>query len=140
MVGEIRSKGKKEMRIDVTKKHIETAFKRNSHHCAIADAVLDSVANATYILVDLQSIRWTDKEEGERYIYLTPPIVQGLILKFDRGIKCHPISFQLNNPKIQKLRSRRRLDPNWSRSAGENLRHSRVAYKDREYGIRRFKK
>jgi len=128
------------MRIDVTQKHIETAFKRNSHHCAIADAVLDYVKDAKYILVDLQSIRWTGKEMEERYIYLTPPIAQNLILKFDRGVKCHPISFQLNNPKIMKLRRGRKLNSNRSHSAGENLRRSRVAYKDREFGIRKFKK
>jgi len=128
------------MRIDVTKEHIKTASKRNSHHCAIADAVLDCIRDAAYILVDLQSIRWTDKEMKERYIYLTPPIAQELILKFDRGVKCHPISFQLNNPKIMKFRSGRKLNPNRSHSAGENLRRSRVAYKDREFGIRKFKK
>jgi len=128
------------MRIDVTKEHIKTAFRRNSHHCAIADAVLDCVRDAAYILVDLQSIRWTDKEMKERYIYLTPPIAQELILKFDRGAKCHPISFQLKNPKIMKFRSGRKLNPNRSHSAGENLRRSRVAYKDREFGIRHFKK
>jgi len=128
------------MRIDVTQEHIKTASKRNSHHCAIADAVLDCVKDATYILVDLQSIRWTNKEIGERYIYLTPPIAQKLILKFDRGIKCHPISFQLNNPRIMKSMKQRKLNPSRSHSAGETLRRSRVAYKDREFGIRRFKK
>jgi hypothetical protein len=45
--------------------------------------------------VDLATIRWTDKEKGLRYIYLTPLPAQQLIVAFDQGQKPAPLSFDL---------------------------------------------
>jgi len=133
------------MKITVTNKHITTACQRNSHHCMIADAIADGIDGAKFILVDLQSIRWTDLEEGVRYTYLTPPRAQDAIILFDRGKKCQPFTFNLNSPRTRKMGSGG-TEPKGARDKrrnpipGANLRKSRVAYKDREYGIRRFKK
>jgi len=132
------------MKIQVTKRHIETACQRNSHHCMIADAIADGVDGAKYILVDLQSIRWTDKQVKERYVYFTPPAAQDAIIAFDRGKKCQPFVFTLSNPKIKNTQRGSKRDTRKShrgkRYPGDMKRESRVAYKDREYGIRRFKK
>jgi hypothetical protein len=35
--------------------------------------------------VDMATIRFTDREAGKRYTYLTPPIAQHLLLAFDQG-------------------------------------------------------
>jgi hypothetical protein len=131
------------MKITVTKRHIETACQRNSHHCMIADAIADSVDGAKFILVDLQSIRWTDKRVKQRYVYLTPPSAQEAIIAFDRGKRCKPFVFALSSPRIKNTKRSAKKDNRKSHHGkqypGEHRRLGRVAYKDREFGIRRFK-
>jgi len=110
----------------------------------IADAIADGVDGAKFILVDLQSIRWTDKQARERYVYLTPSIAQEAIISFDRGRRCKPFVFTLSNPRIKNTRRGSKKDTRKSHHGkqypGEHRRLARVAYKDREFGIRRFHK
>lgn len=94
------------MRIVVRREHIEKAIKKDSHHCMIADAIKDHLA-VTFILVDTQSIRYTDLALKERYVYFTPPAAQEMILKWDKGIHVQPFAFELGSPvKIEKVRSK----------------------------------
>lgn len=89
------------LRIHVEGHHIESAQRKNSHHCMIADAIKDALPEAKYLRIDLQSIRFTIFDEtryreegiGVRYQYFTPTIAQHAILKFDQGIKVREFEF-----------------------------------------------
>jgi hypothetical protein len=91
---------KKRHTIEVTQTDIETAVPKDSGHCAIADAIARQIPGASRVTVDLQTIRWTDTEKGERYVYLTPRVAQALLLDFDQGERdyCQPLSFRLDRP------------------------------------------
>lgn len=52
------------------------------------------------VSVDIQTIRFTDHEARERYIYLTPPKAQLAILQFDEGVKPKPFRFWLRNCQV----------------------------------------
>jgi hypothetical protein len=62
--------------ISVQQKHIDAALMRDSSHCAIAMAIADTVPDAHHISVDLQTIRWSSKKRGVRYVFLTPHAAQ----------------------------------------------------------------
>ncbi len=66
---------------------IEKAIPKDSSHCVWADAIKASVPWATNISVDIQTIRITDRDRKERYVYLTPRSIQESIVDFDAGIK-----------------------------------------------------
>lgn len=89
------------LKIKVTEHHIATAIPENSNHCMIADAVSDAF-HARFkrkpyaVSVDLQMIRFTDKEKGERYLYLTPAVAQIALLEFDAGQQPKAFNFRLN--------------------------------------------
>lgn len=92
--------------ITVRKEHIVNSIKKDSHHCMIADAIKDQLG-VTYILVDTQTIRYTDLALKERFVFLTPSVAQQMVLKWDRGIHVQPFAFTLGTPiKITKVRSR----------------------------------
>ncbi len=127
------------MKIKVTKHHIENGTRKDSHHCMIADAIHSADPTAKYVLVDLQSIRWSNLETGQRYTALTPAIAQSKLIAFDTGKKVepfmftvHPITFRkvgwkANHPRstLKKNRSRRKTGK------------GRVV-KQREFGVRMF--
>jgi hypothetical protein len=87
-------------KIEVTEADIDAAIPKDSGHCAIADAIARQVSGATRVTVDLQTIRWTDSDKGERYTYLTPRAAQVLLLDFDQGEReyCRPLTFRLDRP------------------------------------------
>lgn len=86
------------MRVNVTKEHIENGVEKNSQHCMIADAIKTTYPKAQYILVDLQSIRFTDKTKGKRFTYMTPAVAQHNLLRFDQGQSVKPFTFSLTTP------------------------------------------
>src|SRR5678810_215657 len=92
--------------IKVEQHHIDHAIQNDSHHCMIADAIRDHYQDAKYIVVDLQSIRFSflgDKTtQGVRHKYFTPPKAQLALLKFDQGEEVRPFSFDLGKPVITK--------------------------------------
>lgn len=86
------------MKITVDKTNISDAIRKDSHHCMIADAIKDAVPNAQFIVVDLQTIKFSDPDTKKRKSYLTPPVAQGNLLKFDAGESVKPFSFNLIRP------------------------------------------
>lgn len=86
------------MKISISAERIALAVPKNSHRCMIADAIKEQVSHASHVIVDLQSIRWTDEAEGVRYFYFTPPAAQEALLKFDAGEKVEPFEFNLPKP------------------------------------------
>lgn len=94
------------MKITVRKEQIENSRRKDSHHCMIADAIHEHVPWAKYISVDVQAIKFSDVDAKTRFIFLTPPVAQNAILRWDRGIEIQPFSFLLVDPVIKKVRKR----------------------------------
>jgi hypothetical protein len=145
------------MKITVTREHIERAVKGNSHRCMIADAIRAVVPKARFILVDLQTIRWSELDSDERDFYLTPAAAQQAIVAFDQGEPVEPFSFTLTE-KIRSRKVRREWKGNPRILAKVQARYERQRSKvaklrfkaqmrknrlnparDREFGIRRLK-
>jgi hypothetical protein len=94
--------------ISVLQKHIDEALRANSSHCAIAFAIRDSVPDATFIAVDLQTIRWSNPKRGVRYCFLTPTIAQhDVIIPFDQGEECKPVTFKMKPAFITRIGAKR---------------------------------
>jgi len=149
------------MKIQVTQDHIDKATKRDSHHCMIADAIHDYVPEARYVLVDLQSIRWSDLENDKRHFYFTPINAQNAIIKFDRGQPVKPFEFtltasvrtrnvnrkwtgrqrELNKIRIRELRARKKRGMKSKKAAVDHEVLKRTyPSRFREFGVRRLSK
>lgn len=90
--------------LDITEEIINAAVTRDSSHCVIADALRAAVPTARYVSVDLQTIRFSDRETGKRFIYLTPAFAQRILVDFDQGITPRPQSRNLGRPaQIMKM-------------------------------------
>jgi hypothetical protein len=94
--------------VELTDDLIYECEQRDSSHCMIADAIKRARPEATYVAVDLQTIRFTEGER--RYTYLTPRRAQVAIVKFDQGIPCKPFTLQLRNGQ-STLSGRRKSEP-----------------------------
>jgi hypothetical protein len=70
------------------------------------------VPHARFISVDLQTIRWSDPKRGVRYVFLTPAVAQqDLIIPFDQGEECKPISFRMRPAFVTRSGPRRTHAP-----------------------------
>src|SRR5688572_3877236 len=83
------------LKVEVTKDIIDHAVERNSNHCMLADALKASHPHLKFISVDIQTIRATDLEKRQRYVWLTPRSTQLAIINFDQGQRPAPFSYQL---------------------------------------------
>lgn len=142
------------MRIKTSKQNIDGAVRGNSRHCMIADAIAEQVPNAKQVIVDAQSIRWTDKEKGVRYTFMTPPEAQKQLIRFDAGKVVEPFVVEIgepvlvksvhvdNNGKRHKTREqKRKASAKTSRQVREaqiELGKRRYATAKREFGLRVF--
>lgn len=144
------------MKVTVGKAHIENGMAKNSQHCMIADAIKDAKPNAQFIMVDIQTIRFSDPAKGKRYVYLTPAIAQHNILKFDKGDSVRPFAFTLTEPRTREMLKVRRGAPDKVRASQaraaqkyrKNQKKRDYAYlaanrarnhqKEREFGLRKF--
>lgn len=97
------SKKSPRLLVEITQEHIDTSIPRDSGHCMIADAIHAVVPDATFIAVDLQTIRFSDPATGLRHIYLTPRRGQEALVKWDQGIKPQPFSFQLRGGQVRAM-------------------------------------
>lgn len=131
------------MKIKVEKKHIDNGIEKDSHCCMIADAIKEKCPNAQYILVDLQSIRFSDAKKKQRYTYLTPPLAQHNLLKFDMGDKSiKPFVFSLNRPQVREMGWKGQRSEGASRKGltyrKTGKKRAVIAYKEREFGLRKY--
>lgn len=90
--------------IEVTAEIIGQSLRANSNHCMIADAIKAAMPEAKAVSVDLQTIRYTDREKGQRYVYFTPLVCQQQLLRFDQGVHVHPWSFKLPRNPAQTVK------------------------------------
>ena len=83
------------MKVNVTPELVERAVQRDSHHCMIAEAIKAQNPHFKNIVVDLQTIRWTNPRTGKRYICLTPEVAGTALVAFDQAEDIQPFSFYL---------------------------------------------
>jgi hypothetical protein len=89
--------------IKVTEQDIRKAHRNNSYRCVAVQAIARTLTDATSISVDTQTVRFT--LGGERFTFLTPPLLQGYVAAFDAGDRLHPFEFQLRDPhKVARYR------------------------------------
>ena len=73
------------LELTLTDEDLATARASNSGGCLIADAITRLYPHLTRPTVDMATIRVSDRAKGVRYIYLTPPEAQHILLAFDQG-------------------------------------------------------
>lgn len=89
------------MKVKISKKHIEEAVRGNSRHCMIADAIREQFGDEVkQVIVDAQSIRWTDPVKDLRYTYMTPPEAQAKLIAFDAGKEVQPFTIEIGKPVL----------------------------------------
>lgn len=90
--------------VTVTQSDIDTGIKTSGSHCMIADAIKRNVPNASHVIVDAQTIRWTNQKKGLRYVYLTPLKAIVPLLRFDVGRPVQPFQFGLKKGQVLSSR------------------------------------
>ena len=81
--------------IDVTQKDIDIAIRKDSGHCMVAYALKRSLPSAKTVSVEAATIRYTDSETGNRYVWFTPRHIGQLLIAWDYGVNPGPFKFQL---------------------------------------------
>jgi hypothetical protein len=61
----------------------------------IVDAIQEKFPKYSHVTADLQTIRFSDKAKGLRYIYITPRLCVIALINFDRGKRTRPFKFTL---------------------------------------------
>lgn len=89
-----------QIHVEVTGTIIDEAIARHSGYCMGSEAVKIAAPWARNVSTDIQTIRLTDPRRGVRYIYLTPRIMQDMLIDFDSGVKPQPFSFKLRNGQV----------------------------------------
>lgn len=131
------------MKITVTSAHIDQAIANDSRHCMVADALHTALPDARFVLVDLQTIRFSRPGERRRYTFLTPRLVQQNLLRFDQGQPVKPFTFTL--PAVFTSRTM-----GWAGQRGDGAsragkattyrktgkRRQVMAYRERKFGLR----
>jgi len=88
------------MKVTITPELVERGVQRDSRHCMIAEAIKEENPHFKSILVDLQTIRWTNPRTGKRYICLTPEVAAALLVDFDQGRDIEPFAFSLRPSQV----------------------------------------
>lgn len=91
--------------LQIPQEVIANATTGDSAHCMIADAIAAQIPDAKSITVDLQTIRWSNRKRGERYIYLTPPDAQDALVLFDQGYAVEPFSIRLARGQVTRIKA-----------------------------------
>jgi hypothetical protein len=141
------------MKVCVEKSHITNGVAKDSQRCMIADAIKDCCPKAQFIQVDLQTIRFSDPVKRKRFVYLTPPVAQHNLLRFDQGEAVKPFAFTLATPVRSRSMDKREGTPARRASARKASKKyaankKKYAYlaanrarnhqREREFGIKKF--
>jgi hypothetical protein len=107
--------------IPVEQSHIARALERDSSHCAVAEAIKAAIPDATFVAVDLQTVRFSRK--GLRYVFLTPHLARDCIIAFDQGErdKLQPFTLKLRPAVIAKAGKKRTHTPSNGELRGSGL-------------------
>lgn len=96
--------------VDVPQALIDKAEQGDSSHCMVAEAIKALIPTARAVSVDLVTIRFTDPDKRQRYIYLTPLPVQQALVDFDQGRHNDAFRFILAKP-VQVTKAGREPGP-----------------------------
>jgi hypothetical protein len=66
----------------------------------IAEAIKEARPDYRSILVDLQTIRWTNPRTKKRYVCITPVAAAQALVKFDQGAEIEPFAITLKPAQI----------------------------------------
>jgi len=92
-----------DQKVDVTESDIATAVRQDSRLCAVATAIARTIPDATHIVVDVQTIRYTRTTTDERYTVAPPPSIGAYVRAFDEGRAIKPFSFTLREAVIKPI-------------------------------------
>jgi hypothetical protein len=70
----------------------------------IAEAIQQQRPEWKQILVDLQTIRWTNPRTRKRYVALTPEVAGSALVAFDRGEQIQPFSFRVDPIQVTEMK------------------------------------
>lgn len=73
------------LEITITDEQYQRAVQSDSGACLIADAIKHQYPHLSSVSVDMATIRVSDRKRGLRFVYLTPPEAQHVLLSFDQG-------------------------------------------------------
>jgi hypothetical protein len=90
--------------ITLTEEIIKESTQRDSKNCMVAETIAATVPNASNVVVDAATIRWSDLDKGLRYVYITPNVVRDSILRFDLGMDIEPYAFVLRKAWVTGIR------------------------------------
>jgi hypothetical protein len=97
------------MKVEVTQQHIDSAEKRVSSHCMVSVAIKDKARQSGLpygrISTDVQTIRYSNLDTDQRFVFFTPRAVQIAIARFDAGIPVPPFSFVLDGKRAAQVTS-----------------------------------
>jgi hypothetical protein len=95
--------------VSLTQQHIDESMQRNSSHCAGVAAIKAAIPDATFVSVDIATVRFSRK--GVRYTCLCPTVLQTFVCDYDQGNPVAPIQFTLKAAFIAKAGKARRETP-----------------------------
>jgi hypothetical protein len=73
------------LNLQINEEDWERATHSKSGNCLIAEAIRRQYPRFSHVTVDMATIRFSDREAGQRYTYLTPESAQRVLLSFDQG-------------------------------------------------------
>jgi len=98
------------LKVAITRELIEQATERDSRHCMIAEAIKEVNPRLERVIVDLQTIRWTNPRTHKRYVCLTPEKAALALVAFDQGEEIEPFTLNLTPAQVTPTRARVRDD------------------------------
>jgi len=135
------------MKLSIKSTHIDESIRSAANHCMIAAAIKEKIPTARWVLVDLQSIRWTDRKAGRRFIFRTPLMAQKALLDFDKGMSVRPFEFTLPAPESKPIQKRPARKPKTDLQSRRRAKSKKIYKKaktapehttERRHGIRLF--
>lgn len=99
------NKHRRVIEVEITAEDIERGVRNHSGQCMVAQAVRRAYPKADRVMVDIQTIRFTDTATGRRLLWLTPAIAQDHIVAFDGGeySRLHPFGLNLRRRDARTL-------------------------------------
>lgn len=73
------------LKLTIPQDQYERSVQSNSGGCLVADAIKRQFPEMTNVVVDMATIRFSDRKRGVRYTYLTPEEAQHVLLAYDQG-------------------------------------------------------
>ncbi len=116
-----------DLKIAVTQELIDQATARDSRRCMIAEAIKEAKPHYERVIVDLQTIRWTNPRTRKRYLVLTPEAVGVALVSFDQGEPIEPFTIRLKPSQVTPIVTRERRDDRPDVKSGNRAYRSKQA-------------